>query len=62
MLAKEFDLDETLIEPITTAELNQPAKRPQKVALNVSKAEKASGMQTLRLEEAIRIFKNQLKM
>ena len=38
MLAKEFDLDEKLIEPITTAELNQPAKRPQKVALNVSKA------------------------
>ena len=62
MLAKEFDLDEKLIEPITTAELNQPAKRPQKVALNVSKAEKATMMQTLGLKEAIRIFKNQLKM
>ena len=60
MLAKEFNLDEKLIEPITTAELNQPAKRPQKVALNVSKAEKASGAQALRLEEAIKIFKNQL--
>ncbi len=62
MLAKEFNLDEKLIEPITTAELNQPAKRPQKVALNVSKAEKATMMQTLGLKEAIRIFKNQLKM
>ena len=60
MLAKEFNLDEKLIGPITTAELNQPAKRPQKVALNVSKAEKASGAQALRLEEAIKIFKNQL--
>ena len=59
MLAKEFDLDEKLIEPITTAELNQPAKRPQKVALNVSKAEKSSRVQTLGLEEAIKIFKNQ---
>jgi dTDP-4-dehydrorhamnose reductase len=61
MLAKEFGLDERLIEPITTAELNQPAKRPQKVSLNVSKAEKAAGMRSLRLEEAIKIFKNQLK-
>lgn len=61
MLAKEFGLNEKLIEPITTAELNQPAKRPQKVALNVSKAEKAAGISTLRLEEAIKIFKNQLK-
>ena len=61
MLAKEFGLDEKLIEPITTTELNQPAKRPQKVALNVSKTEKASGVHALRLEEAIRIFKNQLQ-
>lgn len=61
MLAKEFGLNEKLIEPITTAELNQPAKRPQKVALNVSKAEKAAGVRALRLEEAIKIFKNQYK-
>ena len=27
MIAKEFSFDEKLIEPITTAELNQPAKR-----------------------------------
>ena len=38
-----------------------PIKRPQKVALNVSKAEKASGIRTLGLEEAIKIFKNQLQ-
>ena len=61
MLAKEFDLDEKFIEPITTAELNQPAKRPKKVALNVSKAEKASGIRALRLEEAVKMFKNQLQ-
>ena len=61
MLAKEFNLDEKLIEPITTAELNQPAKRPHSVALNVSKAEKASGVQALRIGEAIRIFKNQIQ-
>jgi dTDP-4-dehydrorhamnose reductase len=61
MLAKEFNLDERLIEPITTAELNQPAKRPQKVSLNISKAEKASGVHALGLEEAIKIFKNQLQ-
>lgn len=59
MLAKEFGLNEKIIEPITTAELNQPAKRPQKVALNVSKAEKATGIKALRLEEAIQTFKNQ---
>ena len=62
VVANEFGLNEKFIKPITTAELNQPAKRPQKVALNVSKAEKATGMQTLGLKEAIRIFKNQLKM
>ena len=61
MLAKEFGLNEKLIEPITTAELNQPAKRPQKVALKVSKAEKATGISALKLEEAIEIFKNQLQ-
>ena len=60
MLAKEFGFDQKLIEPITTTELNQPANRPQKVALNVSKAEKSAGIHSLRLEEAIKIFKNQL--
>ncbi|MGC8730594.1 MAG: dTDP-4-dehydrorhamnose reductase [Candidatus Micrarchaeia archaeon] len=57
IIAKEFDLDERLIKPITTSELNQPAKRPQKVALNVSKSEKAAKIKMLGVADAVKTFR-----
>ncbi len=37
--ARQFDLDSTLIHPVSTAELNQPALRPLEAGLRVSKAQ-----------------------
>ena len=37
--ARQFDLDPTLIHPVSTAELNQPARRPLEAGLRVSKAQ-----------------------
>ncbi len=58
-VANEFGLNEKLITPITTSELNQPAKRPQKVALNVSKAEKAAKVTMLTITEAVKKFRTE---
>lgn len=60
-IANEFGLNEKLIIPITTSELNQPAKRPQKVALNVSKAEKAAKTEMLTITEAIKKFRTEFE-
>lgn len=61
IVAKEFGLNEKLIKPITTSELNQPAKRPQKVALNVSKAEKAAKTKMIAANEAVRAFREEFE-
>jgi dTDP-4-dehydrorhamnose reductase len=61
LIANKFSMNESLIKPITMAELNRPAKRPQKVALNVSKAEKAGKISAMRIEEALNIFVEQYK-
>ncbi len=57
IVANEFGLNKKLIKPITTSELNQPAKRPQKVSLNVSKAEKAAKTKMLTISDAVKIFR-----
>ncbi|MFC1493637.1 SDR family oxidoreductase [candidate division KSB1 bacterium] len=38
-IAEVFDLDPGLIQPVTTAELNQKAKRPLKIGLDISNTE-----------------------
>jgi dTDP-4-dehydrorhamnose reductase len=57
--ARVFDLDPQLIQPISTAELNQPAARPLAAGLKVSKAQAVLrtqlldyclGLQTMRAE------------
>jgi dTDP-4-dehydrorhamnose reductase len=61
LIAGKFGMNENQIKPITTAELNQPAKRPQKVSLNVSKAEKAAKLSAMDIDEALDEFAKQYK-
>ena len=61
IVASEFGLNEGLIKPITTSELNQPAKRPQKVSLNVSKAEKAAKTKMLTIFDAVKAFREEFE-
>jgi len=58
-LANIFKLDESLIKPITSENLNLPAKRPKRCCLDVSKAEKELKTKLLSVEEALREMKKQ---
>ncbi len=61
-IAHEFGLDESLITPVTTPELNQVAPRPAKVNLNTSKVERVTGIKTLTVGEGLSRMKKQLEM
>ena len=56
-IAKIFMLDDSLIEPITTDKLNQPAKRPLLGGLVTSKASNELDMNFSNTEEGITILK-----
>lgn len=59
-IAGMFGLDKSLIKPITTPELNQVAKRPEKVNMSTNKAERVSGINTLNVDEGLKLLKKQL--
>jgi dTDP-4-dehydrorhamnose reductase len=59
-LAKVFDFDPTLITPIKTAELKQPAPRPMNSGLITLKAEIELGYKPSTTEQGLRILKTQL--
>lgn len=61
-IAETFGLNKELIKPITTPELNQVAPRPRKVALDVSKVERATKLKALTIDEALSIFKQQVSL
>lgn len=61
LIAESFGLNKSLIKPVTSAELNQIAKRPYKVNLNTSKIEKATGVEALTIEEALKKFKERME-
>jgi dTDP-4-dehydrorhamnose reductase len=61
-IAETFGLNKELIRPITTPELNQVAPRPRKVALDVSKVERATKLKALTIDEALNIFKQQVSL
>jgi dTDP-4-dehydrorhamnose reductase len=61
-IAEKFGLNKELIRPITTPELNQVAPRPRKVALDVSKVERATKLKALTIDEALNIFKQQVSL
>jgi dTDP-4-dehydrorhamnose reductase len=60
-VADYFKLDKSFIHPITTAELNQPAKRPLKTGFIIDKAIRDLGYKPHTLREGIQIVDEQLK-
>ncbi len=59
-IAKAFNLDKSLISPITTPQLNQVALRPEKVKMDTGKVEKAINTRMIGVEEGLRLFKEQV--
>ena len=60
LIAKVFDLDASLISPISTAELNQPAPRPLKSGLKTEKIESALGIVPNSVETCLQEIRKQL--
>lgn len=58
-VAEIFQFDKNLIRPITTENLNLPAKRPKKCCLDISKAKKELKTKLLTVEEALTEMKRQ---
>ena len=61
-IANYFELDTGLIIPITTAELNQAAKRPLKSGLITKKAEANFGYIPTELTKTFELMKKELSM
>lgn len=61
-IAKFFNLDESLIIPITTSQLEQAAKRPLKSGLITIKAESEMGFKPLSIEETFTIMKKEINL
>ncbi len=61
-IAKEFNLDESLITPVTSKEMKWAAKRPMNSSLNVSKASSTLRNKPMRIEEALRRLRSELKL
>jgi dTDP-4-dehydrorhamnose reductase len=52
-----FDLDSSLVRPITTESLNQPAKRPLKGGLNIDRLKYGFGIMTSSTVDGLKILK-----
>jgi dTDP-4-dehydrorhamnose reductase len=59
-VADYFRLDKKYIHPVSTAELNQPAKRPLKTGFIISKAERDLDYHPRSIDEGIRIVNEQM--
>lgn len=59
-VAKYYNLDESYIEEISSASLNQAAKRPPKTGFILDKAMKVLGYQPHSFEEGIKLLESQL--
>ena len=62
IIADFFGLDKNLIKPITTVELNQPARRPLKSGLLTLKAETEIGYKPHTIKESLSIIKKELSL
>lgn len=60
LIAKVFDLDESLIKPISTLELNQPAPRPLRGGLKTGKIESVLGITPFSVETCLIEIRKQL--
>jgi len=61
-IAEYFNLDKNLINPITTEELKQPAKRPLKSGLLILKAETELGYKPHTITESLAAMKKELDL
>jgi dTDP-4-dehydrorhamnose reductase len=59
-VAKEFQLNESLIEKITSAELNQVAKRPSTLNLSTDKVERITKIKPVGVDKGLKLLKEQL--
>ncbi len=62
IIADYFGLDKSLIKPITTDELKQPARRPLKSGLITLKAETEFGYKPHSIKETLAIIKKELSL
>lgn len=60
-VADHYGLDKSLVKPIKSATLNQPAKRPPRTGFILDKARKVLGYNPHSFEEGIKILEEQLK-
>lgn len=60
-VAEYFGLDKNLVKPISSASLNQPARRPPKTGFNLSKAQRDFGYNPRSFFEGLDLIKEQLK-
>lgn len=60
-VADYFHLDKTLIQPSKSEDIQQPAKRPPKTGLDISKARQYLGYEPHSFEEGLNIIAEQLK-
>jgi len=60
-IARTFDFDTDLIQPIPTSVLQQPASRPPKAGLRAEKARNELGFNPHSIKDACRYLKSQLK-
>ncbi len=61
MIARTFGLDESLIQPITTDELQQKAPRPTNSTFKIDKLVNYTGWEPDALEKALQRFKKELE-
>lgn len=59
-LAKIFDLNGSLIKPVTMSEFSWRAKRPRDSSLKVGKAHSILGTKPIKLQEALTLMKSEL--
>ncbi len=61
-IADYFQLDEKLIKPILTSDLNQPASRPLKSGLITTKARSEMGYNPTNMDETFKLMKAELNL
>ncbi len=62
LIAKSFELDDALINPINSSGINWIAKRPRDSSLDVSKARRILSHKPYKIEEALKILKKELEL
>jgi dTDP-4-dehydrorhamnose reductase len=59
-IARRFNLDTSLIKPAKTAELKQPARRPEKPCMSVKRTEEILGVKAWSITRSLDLFHRQL--